>query len=43
MMPPAERRRRMALLRANVKRYDVHRWLRTFVEALENIPGPAKA
>ena len=42
-MPPAERRRRMALLRANVKRYDVHRWLRTFVEALENIPGSAKA
>ena len=42
-MPPAERRRRMALLRAHVKRYDVHHWLKTFVSALENIPGTTKA
>jgi trehalose-6-phosphate synthase len=32
-MEPAERRNRMALLRSEVKRNDVHRWLQHFTEA----------
>lgn len=34
-MDSAERSRRMALLRAEIRRNDVHRWLRWFVDSLE--------
>jgi trehalose 6-phosphate synthase len=37
-MPPEERRRRMVLLRAQIKRNDVHRWMETFISALSTIP-----
>lgn len=33
-MPPAERRRRMRRMRRRVRRNDVHRWARSFLEAL---------
>jgi trehalose 6-phosphate synthase/phosphatase len=33
-MPDDERQRRMALLRAQIKRNDVHRWLESFIAAL---------
>ncbi|HSM42623.1 MAG TPA: trehalose-6-phosphate synthase, partial [Afifellaceae bacterium] len=33
-MPDAERQRRMMLLRTQVQRNDVHRWLETFLKAL---------
>jgi trehalose 6-phosphate synthase/phosphatase len=34
-MPEDERRRRMRAMRRTVAEYDVHRWARTFLEALE--------
>jgi trehalose 6-phosphate synthase len=37
-MPPDERRRRMVLLRAKIKRNDVHHWLDTFISAMNDIP-----
>lgn len=39
IMPEAERHRRMSLLRTQVRRNDVHRWLETFMSALRNKPG----
>jgi len=33
-MPPEERHRRMELLRADIRRNDVHRWLRSFIDTL---------
>ncbi|MBW2477401.1 MAG: trehalose-6-phosphate synthase [Deltaproteobacteria bacterium] len=33
-MPSEERRRRMTLMRNQIKRHDVHRWLDTFIKAL---------
>lgn len=33
-LPDADRRRRMTLLRAQIQRNDVHRWLETFLKAL---------
>jgi trehalose-6-phosphate synthase len=33
-MSKEEQRQKMTLLRAQIKRYDVHRWLKTFVSAL---------
>lgn len=41
-MPPAEKRRRMALLRAQIKRTDVHAWLKTFLSALKDISSGSK-
>lgn len=41
-MPPAEKRRRMALLRAQIKRTDVHAWLKTFLAALKDISSRSK-
>lgn len=38
IMPHAERRRRMLLLRAQVRRNDVHHWLESFMSALRNKP-----
>ncbi len=37
-MTAAERHRRMALLRAQIRRNDVHRWLETFIAALSSMP-----
>jgi trehalose-6-phosphate synthase len=37
-MTAAERHRRMALLRAQIRRNDVHRWLETFIAALSSTP-----
>jgi trehalose 6-phosphate synthase len=37
-MTSAERQRRMALLRAQIRRNDVHRWLETFIAALSSMP-----
>ncbi|NIN36220.1 MAG: trehalose-6-phosphate synthase, partial [Gammaproteobacteria bacterium] len=37
-MTQAERRRRMQLLRNQIKRNDVHRWLETFMTALSSKP-----
>ncbi len=34
-MPESDQRMRMAMLRSNVRRHDVHDWSRTFLEALE--------
>ncbi len=34
-MPAEERRRRMVLLRGQVRRYDVHRWVRSFMSTLD--------
>ncbi len=39
-MTQAERQRRMRLLRNQIRRNDVHRWLETFMTALSNRPGP---
>ncbi len=36
-MDAAEKRRRMALLRTQIKRTDVHHWLKTFLSALKDI------
>ena len=33
-IPSEERRRRMTLMRNQIKRHDVHRWLDTFIKAL---------
>lgn len=42
-MTAAERQKRMALLRNQVRRNDVHRWLETFITALNSVPrGEAK-
>ena len=38
-MPAQERRARMLRLRNNVRRLDVHRWLRTFLNTLESRPS----
>ncbi|KFA90427.1 bifunctional alpha,alpha-trehalose-phosphate synthase (UDP-forming)/trehalose-phosphatase [Archangium violaceum] len=37
-MPQEERRTRMRTLRARVKEYDVHWWVRSFLETLESTP-----
>ena len=37
-MPKSERRRRMKLLRNQIRRNDVHRWLETFITALSSVP-----
>jgi len=37
-MPQDERRRRMQLLRSQIRRNDVHRWLETFMTALSSKP-----
>ena len=43
-MPDAERRRRMSLLRAQVRRNDVHRWLESYITAHNSKPrDPAPA
>jgi len=43
-MTDDERQRRMSLLRAQIKRNDVHRWLATFVAALKrDSPEPTEA
>ncbi|PTL82122.1 bifunctional alpha,alpha-trehalose-phosphate synthase (UDP-forming)/trehalose-phosphatase [Vitiosangium sp. GDMCC 1.1324] len=39
-MPAEERRTRMRSLRARVKEYDVHRWVRSFLDTLESVPTP---
>ena len=36
-IPPEERRRRMTLLRTQIKRNDVHRWLKSFLSALNEM------
>jgi trehalose 6-phosphate synthase/phosphatase len=40
-MPEAERRTRMAALRARVSRHDVHHWADTFIDKLEDLPRSA--
>jgi trehalose 6-phosphate synthase/phosphatase len=42
-MPREERRTRMLTLRERVTAWDVHRWARAFVDALERAPGPTEA
>jgi trehalose 6-phosphate synthase len=37
-MTDAERRRRMSLLRTQIRRNDVHRWLETFITSLISKP-----
>ncbi|WP_257452693.1 bifunctional alpha,alpha-trehalose-phosphate synthase (UDP-forming)/trehalose-phosphatase [Archangium lipolyticum] len=39
-MPEEERRSRMRTLRARVKEYDVHWWVRSFLDTLEAVPLP---
>lgn len=39
-MTQAERQRRMRLLRNQIRRNDVHRWLESFMTALSSQPGP---
>ncbi|MFL5355518.1 bifunctional alpha,alpha-trehalose-phosphate synthase (UDP-forming)/trehalose-phosphatase [Archangium sp.] len=39
-MPEGERRTRMRTLRARVKEYDVHWWVRSFLDALQALPTP---
>ncbi|QRN95648.1 bifunctional alpha,alpha-trehalose-phosphate synthase (UDP-forming)/trehalose-phosphatase [Archangium violaceum] len=39
-MPEEERRSRMRTLRARVKEYDVHWWVRSFLDVLESVPTP---
>ncbi|QRK13028.1 bifunctional alpha,alpha-trehalose-phosphate synthase (UDP-forming)/trehalose-phosphatase [Archangium violaceum] len=39
-MPEEERRTRMRILRARVKEYDVHWWVRTFLNELQSTPTP---
>ena len=38
-MPSAERRTRMRALRRRVVAHDVHRWVHTFLQGLETVPG----
>ena len=42
-LTPEERKRRMEILRRRVISYDVHRWVREFVHALEHAPPAPKA
>jgi trehalose 6-phosphate synthase/phosphatase len=39
-MPEEERRSRMRTLRARVKEYDVHWWVRSFLDVLQSVPVP---
>ncbi|MFY0564500.1 bifunctional alpha,alpha-trehalose-phosphate synthase (UDP-forming)/trehalose-phosphatase [Archangium lansingense] len=39
-MPQEERRTRMRTLRTRVKEYDVHWWVRSFLDTLESMPTP---
>jgi trehalose 6-phosphate synthase/phosphatase len=39
-MPVEERRSRMRTLRARVKEYDIHWWVRSFLDTLEAMPTP---